>query len=230
MNQIKFDKGIKMKKSYNLHIYCGRCHEPISKCLAEDVPRLEDKTFNCPKCSDEIGKLTGKFYSEFVVTAVRENETNVADEGLEIWAMPPNEIPKREWFTLKEVATKTGEKEETVRTRFKRGKLFFAQVSGKVQFSGSTVLVHKDVIQQLYGIDIGDKFGMKIKDFGNTILIGENMVKFYNHKTDTLEGAPIIWENGKLVEIDENGVIILKNDGFKLHILDGSGNIKKTYE
>lgn len=70
---------------------------------------------------------------------------------------------------------------------------------------------------------------MKIENGERLIIIKENMLRFYDEETETLEGAPITWENGELIDIDSDYLAITKEKGFKLYILDGLGNIEQTY-
>lgn len=71
---------------------------------------------------------------------------------------------------------------------------------------------------------------MKIKNQDHMIIIEGNLLEFYDEKTNTLDGAPITWENGELIDIDADHLAIEKGEDFKLHILDGLGNIEQTYK
>jgi hypothetical protein len=70
---------------------------------------------------------------------------------------------------------------------------------------------------------------MKIENRENMVIIHENLMEYYDEKTNDLEGAPIRWENGDLIEIDSEMAAIEKKDGFKLFVLEGLGNVEKTY-
>lgn len=71
---------------------------------------------------------------------------------------------------------------------------------------------------------------MEIENLENMVIIYEDLTEFYNEKTNDLEGAPIRWENGELIDIDDEATAIEKKEGFKLYVLDGLGNIEKVIE
>lgn len=72
---------------------------------------------------------------------------------------------------------------------------------------------------------------MKIEDRGRTIIIRENFLDWYDEETEGLyDTAPIRYENGELVEITDEYIVIEKEEGFILQIIDGLGNIEKTFK
>lgn len=71
---------------------------------------------------------------------------------------------------------------------------------------------------------------MKIEDKGHMIVIRENLLDWYDEETECLyDTAPIRYENGELIEINEEFLAIQKEDGFVLKIVDGLGNVEKIF-
>lgn len=71
---------------------------------------------------------------------------------------------------------------------------------------------------------------MKIEDKGHMIIIRENLLDWYDEETEGLyDTAPIRYENGELVEINDEFLVIEKEEGFILQIIDGIGNVEKTF-
>lgn len=95
-----------------------------------------------------------------------------------------------------------------------------------------------------YSLDAGDfiyyieisrcergEIKMKIEDKGHMIIIRENFLDWYDEETGGLyDTAPILYENGELVEINEKFLAIEKEEGFVLKIVDGLGNVEKIFD
>ena len=70
---------------------------------------------------------------------------------------------------------------------------------------------------------------MKIENKDHMVIIHENLLSWYDEETDALfDTCPVRFENGKLIEITEDFTAIEKEEGFRLEILDGVGNVEKT--
>ncbi|MED3717339.1 helix-turn-helix domain-containing protein [Geobacillus thermodenitrificans] len=58
---------------------------------------------------------------------------------------------------------------------------------------------------------------MRIKDKGRTVIIWENLMEWHDKEKDSfLRTSPIQFENGEIVEINEQFAVIEKHDGFAL--------------
>jgi Helix-turn-helix domain len=69
---------------------------------------------------------------------------------------------------------------------------------------------------------------VKIEDKGHMVLIYENFLDWYDEETDSLyDTAPIRFQNGQLVEINDKYVAIEKEEGFVLQIVDGLGDVER---
>lgn len=65
---------------------------------------------------------------------------------------------------------------------------------------------------------------------GNQIHIEGNFLNWYNDKTETIEGnAPISFENGSILEIDEDRIVLEMEEGFQLFEVDGVGQKELLY-
>lgn len=70
-------------------------------------------------------------------------------ETVTAWAVPKSRYPKRDWLTLKEAAEEAGVPKPTLQTWLYREKLFFDQISGWIQKTESTTLIHRSVVKKI---------------------------------------------------------------------------------
>ena len=85
-------------------------------------------------------------------------------------------------------------------------------------------------IEKKYGfvLKILDGFGVEIEDGNNMVIVRGDWLDWYDEETDSLlDAAPIDFENGKLLEINDEYIAIEKKEGFVLKIVDDLGNVEK---
>jgi hypothetical protein len=72
---------------------------------------------------------------------------------------------------------------------------------------------------------------MKLIDKGAFVIVEGNFLDWYDEETDTIfDTCPLKFENGRLLEINEEYVAIEKDEGFTIWEEDALGNVERVYE
>jgi len=78
-----------------------------------------------------------------------ETPEGIVVEKMTAWVVPKSRYPVRDWVTVREASEMTGVPRKTILTWIERGKLF-EQIQGWIQNAGgSTLLLHRKVVERI---------------------------------------------------------------------------------
>ena len=159
-------------KLWDVLLQCGVCNETIDARVVQDMWQVGDETlFFCHKCGTDDDDAAIVTYidldrvlddPEEIKAALEAYATNTEEvdhlirdqlpkelESVTVWTVPLSKYPKRDWLTLKEAAEEAGVPKPTLQTWLYREKLFLDQISGWIQKTESTTLIHRSVIKKI---------------------------------------------------------------------------------